>query len=283
MDEIKRNLDFHQTFKPERNCLNALLTDLPGCTGKTVQEISVMTGIPTGVSSGKVVPSIYYLSYMGLLSYALANKTYEFSYTDLGERVLNEDPGLMEDLSLLLMHCMLVRSKKGAELWNYIFMSVLPKYHGVISKSNLEQELQMYFQKNVSLAPFNGSYTGLFEQIGILNITTDSYEVMTHRYNSEFIYLYALVMYEYWDIWMNSYSIDEQNEKKISATEITSPQLEEIGFRYPFGWDTDDEYSVLEALHDKGIILLNRQMVPFSIRRVYSREEIIELLFSELC
>lgn len=49
----KRNLDFHQTFKPERNCLNALLTDLRECCGKGVQEISQITGIPTGKSSGK--------------------------------------------------------------------------------------------------------------------------------------------------------------------------------------------------------------------------------------
>ena len=31
---IKKNIEFHQTFKPERNCLNSLLTDLDICSGK---------------------------------------------------------------------------------------------------------------------------------------------------------------------------------------------------------------------------------------------------------
>ena len=33
----------------------------------------------------------------------------------------------------------------------------------------------------------------------------------------------------------------------------------------------------------KGLIVLNRQMIPFTVRRVVDTESLIELLYSELC
>ena len=71
---IKKGLNFHQSFKPEHNLLCSLMQSLAECSGKTAQEISKLTGIPTGDSSGKVVPTIYYLEYMGLIVENLKNK-----------------------------------------------------------------------------------------------------------------------------------------------------------------------------------------------------------------
>lgn len=280
---IKTNLEFHQTFKPERNCLNSLLTDLDVCSGKDVQEISKITGIPTGKSSGKVVPTICYLEYMGMISGTLANKKYTLSYTVLGETVVQEDPGLMEQLTLLLMHCMMVRKYAGAELWQYIICNTLPKYHGKISKTNLETELALHFQKTVNLAPFNGTYNTLFSSLHLVEISSNEYSLIPHNFNEECIYLYAYILYEYWDEWISSFDPTEKDALKISNTELTSLQLAEIGFRFPFGWNEQDEYRTLEAMNDKGIITLNRQMTPFSIRRIYSKEHLIDLLYSELC
>ena len=280
---VKRNLEFHQTFKPERNCLNSLLTDLDICSGKDVQEISKITGIPTGKSSGKVVPTICYLEYMGMITETLINKKYNFLYTALGKTVMAEDPGLMEPLTLLLMNCMLLRKYEGAELWHYIICDIFPKYHGEISKLNLEKELSLHFQKNVNLAPFNGTYSSLFAQLNFLNICSNNYVLVSHIFNEEYIYLYAYVLYEYWDEWVNSFSPEEHNNLKISRVEITAPQINKVGFRLSFAWNEQEEYHALEAMHDKGIISLNRQMVPFSIRRIYSKEQLIDLLYSELC
>ena len=279
----KKNLDFHQTFKPERNCLNALLTDLRECCGKGVQEISQITGIPTGKSSGKVTPTICYLEYMGLISEKFINKKYDFDYTLLGQTVVMEDPGLMEPLTLLLLHCMIVRKGSGAELWNYIICELMPKYHGKISKANLEKELSLYFDKAVNLAPFNGTYTGIFEPLNLMQITTNEYAMTSHMCNTEYIYLYAYILYEYWDQWVNALSEEEREKEKISKSEITSIQLEATGFRLPFGWNEQDEYAILQEMHDKNIIALNRQMAPFSVRRISSKEELIDLLYSELC
>lgn len=283
MEYNKTNLDFHQTFKPERACLSSLLTELKECSGKSAQEISKITGIPTGVSSGKVVPSIYYLFYMGMITYELTDKQYYLAYTHLGECVVEEDPGLMENLTLLLMHCMLTRKLSGAGLWGYIINELLPKYHYDIKKENFEKELEMYYEKNVATAPFNGTYTGVFNQLRILQITNDGYLMTPHSYNPEFIYLYSLVLCEYWDEWINGYSDNKKENYNISDKEITSVQLSQIGYRLPFGWSEQEEYRSLEAMHDKGVIVLNRQMSPFTVRRITSKEEITALLYSELC
>lgn len=280
---VKKSLEFHQTFKPERNCLNNLLMDLNECCGKDVHTISKITGIPTGKSSGKVVPTICYLEYMGLITEKVENKKYDFAYTALGEVVISEDPGLMEPLTLLLMHCMMLRKRSGADLWSYIISILFPKYHGKISKINLEKELELHFGKEMNLAPFNGTYNGLFEMLNIISFSGNEYAMTSHMYNAEYIYLYAYILYEYWNEWLKTFNSEEKDKFKVSETEITSLQLDETGFRFPFGWNEQEEYHALEAMHDKGIIVLNRQMIPFSIRRVYSKEKLIDLLYSELC
>ena len=153
----------------------------------------------------------------------------------------------------------------------------------IIISKNFNKELEMHFGKEVNLAPFNGTYSGIFEQLEILSITGNGYTIHSHSFNSEFLYLYGLILYEYWADWLNRYTDDEKNQEKISESEITADQIKKIGFRYPFGWSDRDEYKTLEALHDKGVIALNRQMSPFAIRKIISEEEIVDLLYSELC
>lgn len=276
-------LDFHQTFRPERNCISSLLSDISDCSGKDIADISRITGIPAGKSSGKVLPTIYYAEYMELISSQLTNGKYILDYTSIGETVVNEDPGLSEELTLLLLHCMLVRKNTGALLWAYIICDLLPKYHSEISKQMLEKELRLHFQKDVNIAPFNGTYLSFFQQLNMVEIQKNCYTIHPHLYNSEFIFLYGLVLYEYWTDWANAFDSKEQELNKVSLSEITAEQLEETGFRHPFGWSKNEEYAVLEALKDKGIIDLNRQMSPFAVRKIMNKESLIDLLYSELC
>lgn len=283
MEKMITNLDFHQTFKPERICLSNLLTALDECSGKTAQEISKVTGIPTGKSSGKVVPSIYYLTYMGIINHSVQDKRFSLEYTALGNMVMQEDPGIMEELTLLLMHCMISRRANGAELWSYAINSIMPKYHGNIRKDLFEKEVELRYKKKVNLSPFNGTYTGLLNSIGILKFDDKDYSIEKHLFNNEYIYLYALVLYEYWDEWIQGLNEVEIEQKKVSNVEISSDQLEETGFRFPFGWSEQDEYHVLEELHDRGVVSLNRQMVPFIIHKIMPLEEITQNLYSELC
>jgi hypothetical protein len=90
-------------------------------------------------------------------------------------------------------------------------------------------------------------------------------------YNKEFIFLYAYVLFEYWDELFPKYE------------EISSVQLEKVCFGKAFGWNEQKEHEVLEHLSDKGIIRMNKQLVPYTIFRLIDKETVMGKLYSELC
>lgn len=268
------NINFHQTFKPEKKYIGSIL-DIANHTGSlSIQEISLYTGIPNGKSSGKVEPHIYYTKYMGLINAEKKDRTYEINKTRLGNIVSLEDPGLQEELSILLCHAMMLRPYKGAAMWNAIFMKLLPAYQGKIKKDILLKELGQLFNGKVSkknLAPFLGSYEEMFSVLDILKVDTNNCSEMELPYNKEFIYLYAYILLEYWD------------ELYSGQGEISSAQLAGIGFGKAFGWNEQKEYEVLEHLSDKGLLRLNRQLAPYTILRLADKNFAMDKLYSELC
>lgn len=275
------NLNFHQTFKPERQYISGLLTELKCCSGLDIQEISNQTGIPTGKNSGKVEPTIYYADYMGLINKQKLDGKYKLTYTSLGKCIEEEDGGLLEKLTLLAMHCMLVRPYNGAELWAYIIHSIFPKYRNSLTLKQFEKEIEIQFGSSVKMAPFNGCYQDLFGSLNIISVKDDQITIYPQKVDVDFVYLYAYILFEYWDEWLDKASLDEVT--MASRTEITATHLKKIGFKNAFGWNEKAEYQVLELLANKGLIVLNRQMIPYTIRRVTEKESLIELMYSELC
>lgn len=73
-----KNVNFAQTFKPEKQYISAILKLATKNEPMTAKQISLETGIPSGESSGKVVPHIEYAKYMGLIDY-VARKSYASS------------------------------------------------------------------------------------------------------------------------------------------------------------------------------------------------------------
>lgn len=278
---VKTNLNFHQTFKPERQYISSILTEAKECDGVDVQNISNKTGIPTGKSSGKVEPAIYYAEYMGLIKKEKHNGKYSLSYTMLGECIKEEDAGILEKLSLLAMHAMIVRQYSGAELWKYIFQHVFPKYRNRLTANQFEKEIEIQFGQGVKIAPFKGCYQEFFSQLCLLKFDDDQVILNASKIDPDFVYLYAYVLFTYWDEWLKNES--EEVTLMASQTEITADHLRRIGFRHPFGWDEKDEYKVLELMAMKKLIVLNRQMVPFTIRRTSDFDFVLEMLYSELC
>lgn len=277
----KTNLNFHLTFRPERQYISSLLESLDSCDDVDIQEISATTGIPTGKSSGKVEPTIRYAEYMGLLKQKKADGRYTFERTPLGQCVADEDLGLLEKLTLLAMHTMLVRPYAGAELWAYVFYKIFPKYRNVLTKKQFEKEIDLQYGSNVKLAPFYGTYQDLFSTLNILSIDDEGIKVSPCKLHGDYIFLYALVLFTYWDEWLQN--ADQSEICMASQTEITADHLAAIGFRCPFGWNEKEEYAALELMADKHLIVLNRQMVPFTIRRNTDKKTLVELLYSELC
>ena len=269
----QERLNFHETFKPEKQYISGILEIADGRT-LTIDEISSLTGIPNGKSSGKVKPHLYYGQYMGLYDFDIKNGNTTIERTPLGEIVYMEDMGLHEELTELLCHAMLVRNNAGASVWNTVIKKILPEYKNEVKKDILFKELEVIYEGKVTkknFAPFTGSYEEMFSNINVLSMSTEKLIINSLDYNKEFIYLYAYILYEHWD------------EIFKGQEEISSTQLEEIGFGKIFGWNTQEEYKVLECMADKEIIRMNRQLMPYTILRLDDKSNLEKKLYSELC
>ena len=93
------NLNFHATFCPDFEYIAKIIQIADQYDGLTKEEISEITGIPTGVSTGKVEPHIYYAKFMNLINFEKANAKYKIKLTSLGKEILNEDPYFLESIS----------------------------------------------------------------------------------------------------------------------------------------------------------------------------------------
>lgn len=103
--------NFPQTFKLEPLLLAKLLIKTHEChiLHGTIYEISELTGIPTGASSGKVEPTIAYGFSCGLLFAEKTQGLWTLELTPLAKTILQEDRMLNEDVSLFMMHLMMNR------------------------------------------------------------------------------------------------------------------------------------------------------------------------------
>lgn len=268
------NVNFHQTFKPEVQYISSILNIADGRSALSIKEISALTGIPQGKSSGKVEPHINYAEYMGLIKWEKNNGRVKLSKTKLGELVNREDPGLQENLTKLLCHAMILRNSNGADIWATVFKRVLPQYKNAVKKELIIIELNQLFDGKVNtknIAPFYGSYEDMFSGLNLLEIKGELVKTKSVPYEKEFIFLYTYILWEYWD---------EQFEKH---EEISSNQLNELRYAEIFGWDERLEYIVLEDMSDKGFLRMNRQLMPYTLRRLVDKDDVLQRLYSELC
>lgn len=268
------NVNFHQTFKPEVQYISSILSVADGVSELSIKDISALTGIPQGKSSGKVEPHISYAEYMGLINSEKNNGLVKLTKTALGELVYSEDLGLQEDLSKLLCHAMLLRDVNGADMWGATFRKIIPQYRGEIKKEILLIELNRLFDGKVNtknIAPFYGSYDDMFCSLNLLDINAEVIKTKPSIFDKEFIYLYTYILWEYWD------------EKFYNHEEISSNELKELTFGEVFGWDEQMEYTILEHMSDKGLLRMNRQLMPYTLRRLVDKYTVLQRLYSELC
>ncbi len=268
------SLLFHQTFKPESQYISSILSLAINHQTLTTKEISLATGIPSGSSSGKVDPHMQYASFMGLISYEKKDGKYEFKCTDLGNEIYLQDPGFQEKISILLCHGQICRNMNGAPVWAASFKEIFPQYHGNIDKDTLIRELSLILNVPISkkvLAPFFSSYEDFFNPLGLLSINNDNISISCLPFEKDFIYAYAHILF---DLWENEYPSQE---------EITSNEFSKLCFGKTFGWSNKTEYEFLETLNEKGLIRLNRQLIPFTILKNNSAESLICKIYSELC
>ena len=266
------NLNFHQTFKPEKKYITELLILAKERKELTKEEISLETGIPQGKSSGKVLPHLEYAKFMNLIDFNLNKKKYCLKLTELGEIIYEEDLLLSEYLTTLLLHCMMIRPKIGADLWNFCFMKYPIKY-GFNSKLNyLEKEINDYFHVKVNLGPLSCSYDTFFAELNILKINRkeDLFIVNNIGYDNQLEYLYGYVLYELWDIMYPN------------QDEITVGEFDKLKISNCFGWTSSQQYETIERLSEKKLVRLNKQLMPYTILRITNKQAILNKLFADL-
>lgn len=135
----------------------------------------------------------------------------------------------------------------------------------------LTYEYKKRFATTKNIAPFFGSYDDFFSELEILTIQDDVVSCNSLPYDKEFIYMYATVLWKYWD------------EFYPEQDEISSVQFAELGFGKAFGWDLKAEYEVMEHLADRELIRMNRQLMPYTILKLVTEDELTNNLYSELC
>lgn len=269
-------VNFHQTFPPTLEYLSRLIeiTDMTDELSKA--EISEITGIPTGKSSGKVEPHIDYAIYMGLLE-NISNKRgkYKLIRTKLGSIIMREDLGLREEVTQLLCHVRLTSPATGAFLWSLLIRDILPKYPNGIKYLLLEDELkkQSVFStpKAVNMGPFYTTYEEGFETFNLIAKTKDILKIIPQIFKNELLFVYAYALLYEWE-----QSFPQNNE-------LTADQLSTLKFAATFGFGDTLTYKVLEKLSEKGIIRINGQLSPFTIIKNASSDAMVEKAYSLLC
>ena len=267
------NLNFHQTFYANLDYISKILELSDGCLLRTLEEISSVTGIPTGKSSGKVLPHIVYAKYMNLIEYTNKNGNYQLTRTILGEKIFIEDPFLTEKITKLICHYFLTSEVYGAEQWFFMYRNMQGKYGKKINVTVIKDEVGKFFKKSLKLTPFKGCYVNnlSFSNLNLLNITAQTYEFLNFESMNEYYYaiLFCLV---------SELEQLDKNRKEFTGEEI----FNNIKWQLAFNWSEKQAMAFFEKTCNDGLTVLNRQMTPMTILFNVSSDMIVERIYSLL-
>jgi len=270
----KAALNFHETFPPEREHIGRLLLLAEDMEFMTKEEIFTATGIPTGKSSGKVVPHIYYAEYMGLLNVEQSHGRFRLSRTLIGQEVSGKDPYLLETASQLICHCGMT-SRNGAALWEFIFREFLVSHGPIVSRDVIERSAQARFGTKVNLSPFVSCYTRntSFGSLRLLDVSKNRslWSFNPHKYEHSFSYLYAYSLLSEWD------------RTAPDTSELTLDFINtQLRWGSAFLWDSAETLETLSALQELGVVKLNRQLEPVTIIRTINTRDAVQNLYKSV-
>lgn len=267
----KVNFKFHEDFKLQINYLSEILELASQNYCGSKYEISNLTGIPTGKSSGKVEPHIRYLKFMGLINAEVVNGKYQLYLTKLGKVVYESDRYIMKDITKKLMHYNMTRKGKGAPQWSFFFREYPYDFNTPILYSSIEDSGKLKYGKEIHLGPLKTSYTDDFSSISPIEID-NKYIVFKSCYaSSECNNLYGYTL------------LNELEELQLEESEfIIDEVFEEIRWQKGFGFDYDTALEVLDDLNSLGIIKLNKQLNPMTLIINKKSEDLINELYDDL-
>ena len=262
-------INFHKTFPPQASYISKILELAERNYSGTKEGISKETGIPTGKTSGKVVPNILYAQYMGLISYKLDKGVFSLRLTELGDRVFCEDKYLYEDITKLICHYNICDQKQGALLWSFLYFDISLLPNDVLQINTLKKKMQDRFQQNVDFDAVKKSYTDGFWSNCELMTFRDGLSFQERYFDESMKYMYAYSLLDSWDEYLGG------------VQEITVDQIiNDMKWNKRFGLDNDEMILVLESLEDEGYLCLNKQLVPYTVIRTATKSDALLNFYS---
>ncbi len=278
-------LNFPQTFLPERRLLSQLLPFAKRRGQGDKVFIGAETGIPTGKSTGKVDPMIYFAHGMGLITIGKESGSWQLGLTPLGEVVLKEDPFLSEIQTLWLLHLMLCRrytlsspATGIADAWFTLFAEGSFRLGGCFKQPSLLGFLVDRHGEKSYLKSLSGvvvrSYleNSCFGHIGVLQQTEDESLIrQSAPFEKVFFPVYASYFYLVWD------------ELFCSENQISLDCFSQQSYCFLImGWDESMIARWLDWMMDNGIIQVDRYTGTPMLLRLKSTEQILSAIYSEL-
>ena len=272
---LSRN--FHNTFKPERQYINALLRYAAAGKAGNYQGIASETGIPMGGPSGKVPAIIEYCRGMGLIllsssSHAAIKKP---DLTPFGRIVLMEDPFLKLNITQWIAHLNLCSPLSGAEVWYQVFFPGKQALGMTFERLQLDKHLRsaLKVDKPGIIGPLVGTYEddAAFRTCGALSEKSGVITRKSAPVSDEFAFGYGA--------WLLQLVHDHfPKNAQISVVELDSV----AGWRTIPGWDIDAFQRVLQLVEQKGLFTVDRHMEPWLLHPRMDLETAWKLIFCDL-
>jgi hypothetical protein len=268
--------NFHRTFKPERAYIGKILTYAALQKEGTIQEIAAETGIPTGVSSGKVEPTIDYAVGMGLVTLAASEgKVRKPRLTPFGIAVLSNDPNLGYELTQWLAHMNLCRSDIGAAAWHALFARGRSQLGACFSKAQLKRYLVEKFGSSGKkpgplITTYSDEYSldktkALVEEEGgrLVRKKAPTLDVYGASYSAMILTL------------MDSFFPDDDQVSFCDFNELT-------GWFDVCLWDQPDLELAFSAIERKGHIIVDRHRRPWILERNNSAAAVWPTIYDDM-
>jgi hypothetical protein len=258
------------TFFCERQSISKILDLAATNYSGSIQDISDVTGIPTGKSTGKVKPHIDYACGMGLIEYQLDKGVYKLRLSPFGTVVKKSDPFLEESITQWLAHANLCDPVNGAIAWTTIFTNWTTNEYrsedqisliSEIPKLKLRPLFQMYERKES------------FGKIGALRRDDDGLRrvqaTISYEWNRGFAALVLSLLERYF----------HSNERK----QISIPEFIQVTkFPYRFHWQVEEFYRAVQNLTSLGYIRISNLVDPPVIQSLVSSEQVWGTIYDDI-
>ena len=262
--------NFHRTFIPEKQYLGALLRYAADNGVHDMQAIADATGIPTGASSGKALPTADYCMAMHLVK--LDNG--KLTLTPFGRVVMLEDKFFRESLTQWIAHLYLCNKEDGAEAWYQIFWNGKYILGDRFSQDALEKWICPILGASdaKALSPTFRMYSdeSSFQKCGAIKESSGEWDRKKAPIDSSFAIGYAA--------WLT----DAIERNKRAGSQVTVDELESFcGFRSITGWTLGESQQVLTMIEQKGVFSIDRHMRPWIVCNKTTSESLWKRLFED--